>query len=387
MKLTQDALNRALLARQGLLTPLDGSVGGFPVGSLVDVVERIGAIQAQYWPAVAVSLFARTRGYTLADVYDAFERRDLVVGSSIRGTVHAVSAHEYPIYAAVAELTGVDTIRATEAHADAGLLALRAAVLDFCADEPRDGKQIADFAQSWADAHPGELSPENLAYHVEHGWRPIYRSNALIRFPDQPGKWSSGAGPKNYLSAPRQDVDPDSALRLLVRRHLAAFGPAAADDVATWLGLRVPVARQVLKGFADLAEHTDEAGRPLFDLPDADLPANALPDPSVPAPPRLLPKFDSPLLAYTAKHRRRIVADEHKGQVYLKALQVAATFLIDGYVAGTWSTELKKKLATVTLVPFGGLRKGDRAALTEEAERVLRLQAPDSVSYAVEIAA
>ena len=158
MKLTQDALNRALLARQGLLTPLDGT--------LVEVVERIGAIQAQYWPSVAVSLFARTRSHTLADVYDAFERRDLVVGSSIRGTVHAVSAREHPLYAAVAERTGVDTVRAADPANDAGLAALRAAVLDFCAAEPKDGKQIAEFAQSWADAHPGALSPENLAYHV-----------------------------------------------------------------------------------------------------------------------------------------------------------------------------------------------------------------------------
>jgi hypothetical protein len=374
MKLTQDALNRALLARQGLLAPLDGS--------LVEVVERIGAIQAQYWPAVAVSLFARTREHTLADVYDAFERRDLVVGSSIRGTVHAVSAREYPLYSAVAERTGVDTARATDPAGDAGLAALRTAVLDFCAAEPRDGKQIAEFAQSWADAHPGELSPENLAYHVEHGWRPVYRSNALIRFPDKPGQWSSGTGPKNYLLGPREAVDPDDALRTLVRRHLAAFGPAAPDDVATWLGLRVPTAREVLKGFDDLVEHTDEAGRPLFDLPDADLP-----DPTAPAPPRLLPKFDSPLLAYTAKHRRRIVADEHKSLVYLKALQVAATFLIDGYVAGTWSVEAKKKAATLTLVPFGGLRKADRTALTEEAERMLRSQAPDSATHAVAVEA
>jgi hypothetical protein len=375
MKLTQDALNRALSARQGLLAPLDTS----PDFSLVEVVETIGAIQAQYWPAVAVSLFARTRGFTLADVYAAFERRDLVVGSSIRGTVHAVSAREHPLYAAVAESTGVDTVRAASPAADAGLSALRAVVLDFCADEPKGAKEIAAFAESWVAAHPGELSPENLAYHVDHGWRPIYRSNALIRFPDHPGRWSAGAGPKNYLLGPREEVDPDAALATLVRRHLSAFGPAAPDDVATWLGLRVPNARGVLQGFGDLIEYTDEAGRPLFDVPGA-----PLPDGDVPAPPRLLPKFDSPLLAYTSKHRRRIVADEHKSLVYLKALQVAATFLVDGYVAGTWSVETKKKAATLTLVPFGALKKADKAALVEEADRVLRLQSPDAAGHAVD---
>jgi hypothetical protein len=48
--------------------------------------------------------------------------------------------------------------------------------------------------------------------------------------------------------------------------------------------------------------------------------------------------------------------------------------------------EAKKKLATLTLEPFHKLKKADVAALTAEAERVLRLQAPGSASYAVEVA-
>ena len=47
-RLTLAALNRALLARQGLLEPLD-----LPV---VAAVEAIGALQGQYWPALPVAL-------------------------------------------------------------------------------------------------------------------------------------------------------------------------------------------------------------------------------------------------------------------------------------------------------------------------------------------
>ncbi|MFL6117810.1 MAG: DNA glycosylase AlkZ-like family protein, partial [Catenulispora sp.] len=87
--LSRDVLNRTLLARQGLLTPF--------AGPLAATVEAVGAIQAQYWPAVAVSLFTRNSTATLESVYASFERRDLVVGSSIRGTVHAVSRAEHPL--------------------------------------------------------------------------------------------------------------------------------------------------------------------------------------------------------------------------------------------------------------------------------------------------
>jgi hypothetical protein len=152
--------------------------------------------------------------------------------------------------------------------------------------------------------------------------------------------------------------------------------------VAVWLGLKVTGARSILEGFTDLVAYVDEAGRTLYDLPDGEIT-----DAAVKAPPRLLPRFDSVLLAYNAKHRQRIISREYWEKVYSgKNLQILPSFLVGGYVAGIWSVEAKKKLATVTLEPFHKLGKAEVKALTAEAERVLRLQAPDSASYAVEIA-
>ena len=372
-KLSQDTLNRTLLARQRLLVPHGGA--------LAETVEVVGAVQAQYWPAVAVSLFTRNAGATLESVYAAFEARELVVGSSIRGTVHAVSRAEHPLYAAVSEATSADVLTAPDGAGDPGLHALRAAVLEFAADKPRSAAEFAEFAAEWVAANPGRVSAENLEYLQSRNWRPVYRSNALIRFP-RDGNWSAATGPKTYLYSPERAADPDAAIAALVRRHLGAFGPAAADDVAVWLGLKVTVARAVLEGFADLVTYADEAGRRLYDIPDA-----VITDAETKAPPRLLPRFDSILLAYNAKHRARIISREYWERVYSgRNLQILPSFLVDGYVAGIWSVEVKKKLATLRLEPFHKLRKADVAALTVEAERVLRLQAPDSASYAVEVA-
>jgi hypothetical protein len=371
--LTQDVLNRTLLARQGLLEPF--------AGPLAETVETIGAIQAQYWPAVAISLFTRTSTATLESVYDAFERRELVVGSSIRGTVHAVSRAEHPLYAAVSEATDADIVAARNEGKDPGTRELRAAVLEFAADRPRSAAEFAEFAAAWVASNPGRMSAPNLEYHESRNWRPIYRNNALIRFPAD-GRWSPATGPKTYMYSPERAADTDAALGRLVRRHLGAFGPAAADDVAVWLGLKVTGARAVLEGFDDLVTFTDEAGRTLYDLPDAEIT-----DGGVQAPPRLLPRFDSILLAHNAKHRQRIISREYWDRVYNgKNLQILPSFLVGGYVAGIWSVEAKKKLATLTLEPFHKLGKADAKALEAEAERVLRLQAPDSGSYTVEFA-
>src|SRR5437899_1790120 len=92
-RLTPRALNRALLARQGLLAPLEVPP--------VEAVESIGALQAQHWPAVSVALWSRLRGLKMEELYDAFARGRLVVGNLLRGTLHVVSASQHPAYSAV----------------------------------------------------------------------------------------------------------------------------------------------------------------------------------------------------------------------------------------------------------------------------------------------
>ena len=57
---------------------------------------------------------------------------------------------------------------------------------------------------------------------------------------------------------------PREPMRHLVRRYLAAFGPATIDDMASWIGVPKPAIRAVL----DEAPRTfrDEAGRLLYDV-------------------------------------------------------------------------------------------------------------------------
>ena len=45
---------------------------------------------------------------------------------------------------------------------------------------------------------------------------------------------------------------------------------------------------------------------------------------------------------------------------------VAQTFLVDGFVAGTWTADKGR----VELAPFGKLSRGDRQQLDEERERL-----------------
>jgi hypothetical protein len=161
----------------------------------------------------------------------------------------------------------------------------------------------------------------------------------------------------------------------LVLRHLAAFGPSTAADVQSWSGLKGIA--PVLDGLAPgLERFADERGRTLFDLPDA-----PRPDEQTVAPVRLLPEFDSLLLAHA--DRTRLVADAHRGKLVTKNLRVRAAFLVDGFVQGTWSTARRRKEATLELAPFGRLTSEVQQALAAEAEQMLRFLEPDAASYGV----
>ena len=124
----------------------------------------------------------------------------------------------------------------------------------------------------------------------------------------------------------------------------------------------------------------DERGRELFDLPDAPRPgADAA------APVRFLPEFDNLVLAYD--DRSRVIADEHRPLVTTKNLRVKATFLVDGVVAGIWTIAVKRRVATVTLEPFGAVSKRVLQGAEAEGEALARFAEPDAKEHAVAVAA
>jgi hypothetical protein len=122
----------------------------------------------------------------------------------------------------------------------------------------------------------------------------------------------------------------------------------------------------------------DEKGRELFDLPRAPRPPA-----TAPAPARFLPDYDNLLLGHA--DRSRIISDEHRRRVTTKNLQILATFLVDGVVAGTWRIARARASAVLALDPFVEIPRKARAELTEEGRALLRFAEPDAKSSEVRI--
>jgi hypothetical protein len=163
------------------------------------------------------------------------------------------------------------------------------------------------------------------------------------------------------------------SIERLVRRYLAAFGPGTAADIAQWSGLSVGRLRPGIAAIDDAGEirrFEDEGGRTLLDLDG--LP---LPDPETTAPPRLLPMWESTLLAFA--DRTRIISDAHRAVVIARNGDTLPTFTIDGLVAGLWWAERDGSGSRIVIEPFGPpLKTGVARAVQQEADRLAEFVGP-----------
>ena len=146
----------------------------------------------------------------------------------------------------------------------------------------------------------------------------------------------------------------------MLRRYLAAFGPATRRDIVAWSMLHVPeIGRSLAVLEPELRRFTDEHGRELLDVRRA-----PLPDPNTLAPVRFLPKWDNILLSHF--DRTRVLPEPYRKRVIKLNGDVAQTFLVDGFVAGTWRVDDGR----VTVEPFEPLARAIRREVDDERERL-----------------
>jgi hypothetical protein len=205
-----------------------------------------------------------------------------------------------------------------------------------------------------AAEHPHELI-EKFPWTT---WFAVCVTSNLVHTPEA-AAWDARSGRRLVALDGVAPCDPAAARVEVVRRYLAAFGPASVADIAQWSGMRVRDIGPALDSLEPLRRFVDEEGRELVDLPRAPLPgADAA------APVRFLPKWDNLLLAHD--DRRRVLPDEYRRVVIRKNGDVDQAFLVDGVVAGTWALVDGR----VDVRPFAPLPRGARREVEDEARRL-----------------
>lgn len=340
------ALNRATLARQLLL----GRERLDPAAALA----RIGGLQAQEARPAFQALWTRLEDFERAALSDALGNRSVVRGTTMRATLHMLAADDYralrPTLQPVLDKALQSVLGQRGAQVDTAQVAAAARRLLTC--EPLTFDDLRDrLAERFPDTDIRVL-----------GYAVRMRVPLLMLPTDD--RWSFPGDSRFALAEDWLGGElPNADREALVRRHLGAFGPATVADIQNWSGLKG--LKETVSGMAGQLVAFKTGRRTLYDLPDA-----PRPDAGTEAPPRLLPEFDSLLLAH--QDRTRVISDEHRKALVTKNLRIAATFLVDGRVADSWAVERQGRAATLTLRSFGRLRKADRDALAAEAEALLR---------------
>ena len=248
MQLTQRDLNRTLLARQHLLGRTSMPVAG--------MVAHLVGLQAQENLPPYLSLAARLEAFDPYDVTRGLEDRSLVRLLTMRGTIHLLvpddaltlrgftqPAHDRERRASPNTRPGI--------HLQPG--EVRAAARAALAGGPLPVKALGE---AMADRVP-DVPPNALAH--------LARVDVpLVQLPPR-GCWQQSGGVvydrvDRWLGRPLAMPD----LEAIVRRYLAAFGPATAADVTAWSG--VTRLGPLVAGMEDLVRHTGPDGRTVYDL-------------------------------------------------------------------------------------------------------------------------
>lgn len=359
-KLSLRALNRSLLARHMLLER--ESVG------VVAAVERLAGMQAQVPRPPYIGLWSRLAGFDRDALTKAVVKRDLVRATLMRGTLHLVSKKDYLAFRAA--LQPVFTRAADAIIKDA--IAEREPIL-------RDARKFFGKNACTFD----ELRKHLVERHPNVGDRVMgYLARMhlpLVQVPSEDAAWGYPAAADFALAdaylgkAVPNEGKPDA----LALSYFAAFGPATAADFQNWSGMQG--GKDIVAAIrAKLESVRDERNRELFDIPGA-----PRPDEDTPAPVRFLADYDNLILGHA--DRTRIIADDYRPRVSTKNLRILPTFLVDGFVAGTWEPSLKKKVATLTITPFTKLTTRVKGELEAEGDRLLRFIESEATKFEVQI--
>nr|WP_296063801.1 winged helix DNA-binding domain-containing protein [uncultured Actinoplanes sp.] len=338
-------LNRATLARQLLLRR-----SGLDVCA---ALRQVGGLQAQTTQSWYVGLWSRLHDYSPGDTSRLLADGEIVRMALMRSTIHLVTADDArwlrPLVEPVIVRSTMGAFGRVIRDIDREELTTlsRTALADHPLTFTELGRQLA---RRWPGRDPAALGQAARA------WLPLVQSPPRGLW-NRSGKAAHHVLPGELANAPVDD---------LVLRYLGAFGPATVLDCRQWSGLtrlsevfdRLPLRR-----------FHDEAGRRLYDLPDA-----PRPDPETPAPVRFLYDFDNLLLSHADRRRVLGGADYATQGFGGGSMEQPRSVLVDGFVTATW----REHRGHLTVRPFRRLTSQEKTDIETEGAALLAFLAPQA---------
>jgi len=359
--------------------------------SAVSAARAVLGVQAQQLAPALFALCQRTTGQlTAAELEDALHgqaRGTLVRTWGQRDTLHIYDAahHWRRVIAAGPAMTqsGRRGPMPDEALLAAGLQTIKrlgrpVTRKDLHGVAPADYLEAVTDVAGYARQTPDHFAAGRILWKLAHlgdvcagpkmGSEQTYAARDHW-FPDLP--WS-------------EEADVDAAGTTLAREYLAVYGPATVKDVAHHFGTKATPPKRWFEQLRDEGALVDVdcAGRKGLVALARD--AEALTANSGEWPTRLLPKYDTMLMAHADKSWT--VPDEgDRKAIWKKAANVLATVLWRGRLVATWSHKARTRDVIVTVTPLTGWNTSLLPAVESEAQALAQhLERAGGASVVVE---
>lgn len=304
------------------------SVGG--------IVSWFGAMQSQDANSMLWSLGARLPGWSLSDVNDALEKREVLRTWPMRGTVHlvpAVDAHWMLDLMGVRQLAGAakrrETLGLDERTADRAVSLL--------GDALAGGRRLTRSECLEALTSGGVEVTGQRGYHLL--WYASQRGVTAIA--PHVGKEQTFVLLDEWVPAPFRP-SREEALGLIASRYFQSHGPATRKDFAGWTGLTMGDCKTGIGVAGDALATVDVDGVEMILSPAVEGrdPGGWL----------ALPGFDEYMLGY--KDRSLMATADQLAAIIPGGNGVFQSTLVrDGRVVATWKRVLGRNGVTVTVLP------------------------------------
>ena len=304
-----------------------------------EVVQWMGAVQSQDYPAAKWALAQRAENLTDSAIEQSFADGEILRTHLMRPTWHFVAPED---------IRWLLALTAPRVHT-ANAYYYRSLELDQELFK-RSNDVLSKAVQGGRQLTRMELASElRRAGIIASDLRLVYliggaELDGIICSGARRGKQFTYASLDERVSAVKA-LARDDALAELTRRYFTSHGPATEDDFMWWSGLSRTDVRSGLEMVkAGLAQETISGKAYWFA-------AANLPAPQIAPVACLLPNYDEYVVGYT--DRNAIFDASHADNLDGRRNPLFQhTLVIDGQIAGTWKRTLKKDAAIIEFNPF-----------------------------------
>ncbi|WP_340004033.1 winged helix DNA-binding domain-containing protein [Paenibacillus sp. FSL K6-0276] len=330
-------------------------IAGSRLNKPEQVVEELGAIQAQDYMQAVWAIGLRSPSTNLADIERAIADRKIILTWTLRGTLHFVPAEDvkWMLQLSAPRLVAQTKRRMAELGLDDQTLERCREII---VDALKGGKQMDRSVLLQLIEEEGIYTGNQRGYHML--WNSAYQG--LICFGPMNGKQQTIVLLEEWVPDYRE-LSYERSLQELALRYFTARGLATVQDFAWWAGITLTDARRGLESAKKELQSEYIAGSEFWMSSHRLAPTDE--DSGV----YLLPGFDEYILGY--KDRSAVLEPETAPLIVPGNNGIFLPMIVvGGQVVGTWKRTFKKKGIEIVIHPFGELGDAEEAVF-KAAER------------------